>query len=295
MHSEGVMVFEIAVRESESAARDWKNSKGLSFPVLIDPSGSVYRDYGGRGVPHNIVINRGFEITLTQPGYQRGLGAIKSKVNESLNLAPFTPQNLVLDYPGGGTFNLSWQSPFEADLAGFEISYGKQPGLYTDTYVIDDPTARSASIQLTEDTYYFVVHTKDKRGNFSQPSNEVTGGGAVIPYGEILLNKNTFMQGDTMSLKFRMVNPTSENKEVDIYIILEFDGVYYFLSPANDFTTHPAKITSTLPPGYDNITSLFDVPFTDPLPQVCGYWHMGVLEANTVNLWSLDSIDFCFQ
>ncbi|MFQ5735863.1 MAG: fibronectin type III domain-containing protein [Thermodesulfobacteriota bacterium] len=86
---------------------------------------------------------------------------------------------------GGGAASLSatinWSpvttnidgSPL-TELAGYRVHYGTEPGVYTTTVDIADPTAASAVISGLQagTTYYFVVTAYDTSGNQSAYSNE---------------------------------------------------------------------------------------------------------------------------
>jgi len=90
-----------------------------------------------------------------------------------------------LDVGGGGgtgTATLVWTPPTTnadgsglSDLAGYEIHYGKSPGVYTDVVVVNDPGTSSYVVEnLDSTTYYFVMTAFDIYGNVSVFSNMAT-------------------------------------------------------------------------------------------------------------------------
>lgn len=65
----------------------------------------------------------------------------------------------------GGTLVVSWQAPTKntdgtplKDLAGYTIYYGTEPGVYTKTLTVDDPSATHAVVKgLQPGAHYFVA------------------------------------------------------------------------------------------------------------------------------------------
>jgi hypothetical protein len=93
----------------------------------------------------------------------------------------------VSDNPVGGTASangtlvVSWRPPTEntdgtplTDLAGYTVYYGTQPGVYTNTVAIDDPSATHFVLRgLRPGTHYFVaISATNTKGGHSVLSSE---------------------------------------------------------------------------------------------------------------------------
>ncbi|NIP15371.1 MAG: hypothetical protein GWM88_11900 [Pseudomonadales bacterium] len=78
---------------------------------------------------------------------------------------------------------LVWQAPTEnldgtplQDLAGFKVHWGDRSRQYTDSWLIDSPTATSWEPDIAPGTYYFALTAIDEDGTSSWYSNEVVKG-----------------------------------------------------------------------------------------------------------------------
>ena len=79
--------------------------------------------------------------------------------------------------------NLSWVAPAErednssislSEIAGYQVFYGKEQGLYSSSITINDGTATGYTFtSLPAGTYYFAVTTIDTEGRESQYSAEI--------------------------------------------------------------------------------------------------------------------------
>ena len=80
---------------------------------------------------------------------------------------------------GHGQTSLAWDANKEADLSGYIVHYGIQPGTYIYSYKIpisslSDIEKPTAVIQgLLPGTYYYVVSAYNKQGGESDYSNMV--------------------------------------------------------------------------------------------------------------------------
>ncbi len=81
---------------------------------------------------------------------------------------------------GTGTVTLQWTAPVDNedgspldDLAGYNIYYGVEPGVYTEEIPINNPSVTTYIVEgLMPDTYYFVATARNDDGIESQFSNE---------------------------------------------------------------------------------------------------------------------------
>jgi peroxiredoxin len=65
---EGLVVLAVNAQESESQVRPFIESSGFTFPVLLDPAGSVVDQYQVRSFPTTIVIDRDGVVRHIQVG-----------------------------------------------------------------------------------------------------------------------------------------------------------------------------------------------------------------------------------
>ncbi|MEO8260454.1 MAG: fibronectin type III domain-containing protein, partial [Acidobacteriota bacterium] len=73
------------------------------------------------------------------------------------------------------TINLSWNPNTEADLAGYAVSYGTQPGVYVSSFDSGKNTSQAVSNLANGTRYYFVVKAYNTSGTYSLASVEVSG------------------------------------------------------------------------------------------------------------------------
>ncbi len=98
----GLKVFSIGVKENVEQASSWSSQHRLTYPVIIDPEGKIYRKFGTGYVPYHILIDRDFRIRFSQEDFKKGLliGTIRNileGVNRSLrkrNLANYLLRKL---------------------------------------------------------------------------------------------------------------------------------------------------------------------------------------------------------
>ena len=64
-------VFAIGVKENAEQASSWSSQHQLTYPVMIDPEGEIYKKYGNGSVPYHVLIDRGFKIIHSQENFQK--------------------------------------------------------------------------------------------------------------------------------------------------------------------------------------------------------------------------------
>jgi len=77
---------------------------------------------------------------------------------------------------------LTWTPPFSnvdgtplTNLAGYNVKYGRQPGVWDQSMQVNDPAATGFTVEnLTPGTWYFVVTARNTEGAESGPSNEAS-------------------------------------------------------------------------------------------------------------------------
>ena len=73
--AEDFPVITIATTSGEAAeVRAYLVEKGLDFPVLLDESGDIGREWGVKGVPASFILDGGGRIAHATVGYSSGIG-----------------------------------------------------------------------------------------------------------------------------------------------------------------------------------------------------------------------------
>ena len=62
--------FAIGVKESSEQASSWAGQHGLTYPVVADPQGEIFRRFGA-AVPYHIVIDRDLRIALSTGAFEK--------------------------------------------------------------------------------------------------------------------------------------------------------------------------------------------------------------------------------
>jgi len=66
-------VFAIGVKENGEQASSWSSQHKLTYPVVIDPEGEIYKNFGTGSVPYHVIIDRDFLISLSQEDFEKNL------------------------------------------------------------------------------------------------------------------------------------------------------------------------------------------------------------------------------
>ncbi len=68
---EGLKAFAVGVKESSEQASFWADQHGLTYPVVADPQGEIFRRFGGGSVPYHVVIDRDLRIALSTEAFEK--------------------------------------------------------------------------------------------------------------------------------------------------------------------------------------------------------------------------------
>lgn len=66
-------VFAIGVKENGEQASSWSFQHRLTYPVIIDPEGEIYKKFGTGSVPYHVIIDRDFRIRLSQEDFEKNV------------------------------------------------------------------------------------------------------------------------------------------------------------------------------------------------------------------------------
>ena len=69
----GLKLFAAGVKENAEQATSWSSQHQLTYPVMIDPEGEIYKKYGNGSVPYHVLIDRAFKIIHSQENFQKKL------------------------------------------------------------------------------------------------------------------------------------------------------------------------------------------------------------------------------
>ena len=106
----------------------------------------------------------------------------------SFLLLPLTFVLALASHVDAASLTLAWDPPSDNNTAGFTVFYGTAPGVYTTHIDVGSLTERRVDRLADGVTYYFVVRAYSSLGEFSEPSEMVSGttpipGGTPPPVG----------------------------------------------------------------------------------------------------------------
>ncbi len=58
----GLKIFAIGVKEERKSCEEWINKNSLSYPVIPDIEGSIFKNYGNGAVPYNVIIDKDLKV-----------------------------------------------------------------------------------------------------------------------------------------------------------------------------------------------------------------------------------------
>lgn len=66
---EGLVILGVAVQDPEPTAVSFAQSMGMTYPILLDTNGQIYRLYRAPGLPMTLVLDRSGVIVARHVGY----------------------------------------------------------------------------------------------------------------------------------------------------------------------------------------------------------------------------------
>ena len=67
-YQDQVEIIGVNLQESELAVRDFVASRGIDFPIVLDPAGHASRSYGVRYTNYHVLIDKTGQLVKTVPG-----------------------------------------------------------------------------------------------------------------------------------------------------------------------------------------------------------------------------------
>lgn len=58
-------VLAVGVQEDAGKASSWSFKHRLTYPVIIDPDGEIYKKFGNGSVPYHVLIGKDFMLRLS--------------------------------------------------------------------------------------------------------------------------------------------------------------------------------------------------------------------------------------
>ncbi len=161
----------IALHQNAQNVKQWGATYGATFPLLMDPTYSVYSAYGDWFVPYNVVIDTAMILRYTDSGYNEAamLAIIKQY------LPPAVPVELASFSASfkNNEVELSWTTASETNNFGFDVERssdqknfdrigfvkGYQTATITQHYSFIDN-------KVTSGKYYYRLKQIDNDGSF---------------------------------------------------------------------------------------------------------------------------------
>ena len=66
-------VYAFGVKENSEQTSLWSSQHNLTYPVITDPTGEIYKRFGTGSVPYHVIIDRHFRISLSQEDFEKKL------------------------------------------------------------------------------------------------------------------------------------------------------------------------------------------------------------------------------
>ncbi|MBI5182810.1 MAG: redoxin domain-containing protein [Nitrospinae bacterium] len=58
----GLRIFAIGVKEERRSCEKWIDEHDLSYPVIPDIEGSIFKNYADGSVPYNVIIDKDLKV-----------------------------------------------------------------------------------------------------------------------------------------------------------------------------------------------------------------------------------------
>ena len=113
----GVKVFGIDLQESATLVANWAKNKQLTYTILLEETGNVWKQYGMGYIPHNVVLDDNLVVHYTDYGYAPQ--QIKDVIESLLAQTKVTRAGQA-DMPDGFRLEQNYPNPFNGETC---ISY----------------------------------------------------------------------------------------------------------------------------------------------------------------------------
>jgi hypothetical protein len=66
-------VYAVGAKEGREQAAAWSDQHELTYSVIADPEGKVFKQCAAGSVPYHIIIDRNFNVALSQEAFDKEL------------------------------------------------------------------------------------------------------------------------------------------------------------------------------------------------------------------------------
>ena len=67
----GLRVYALGVKENSEQASLWISQHNLTYPVITDPTGEIYKRFGTGSVPYHVLLNKTLIIHLSDEKFDK--------------------------------------------------------------------------------------------------------------------------------------------------------------------------------------------------------------------------------
>jgi peroxiredoxin len=64
-------VYAFGVKENSEQASLWSSQHNLTYPVIADPTGEIYKKVGTGSVPYHVLLNKNLIIRLSEEKFDK--------------------------------------------------------------------------------------------------------------------------------------------------------------------------------------------------------------------------------
>ena len=160
----------IGLEQNAQQVKQWGNKYGATFPLLLDPTQSVYNTYGNGYIPYNVVIDTKMILRYTASGYDEA--AMIAVIEQYLPPVPVELASFSAIFKNNGV-ELSWTTASETNNFGFDVERSSDKinfdriGFVKGHQTVATPKHYSFSDQnVTPGNYYYRLKQIDTDGSF---------------------------------------------------------------------------------------------------------------------------------
>lgn len=67
----GLKMLAIGAKEDPEQASSWSSHHKLTYPVMSDPGGDIYKKFGTGSVPFHVLVDKDFLMRLSQEEFEK--------------------------------------------------------------------------------------------------------------------------------------------------------------------------------------------------------------------------------
>lgn len=161
----------IGLEQNAQEVKQWGNTYGATFPLLMDPTLSVYWTYGNGYIPYNVVIDTAMILRYTASGYDEAamIAVIKKYLPTPV---PVELASFSANFKNNGV-ELSWTTASETNIFGFDVERSSDQINFDRIGFVRGHQTAAISRQysfidnkITSGNYYYRLKQIDNDGSF---------------------------------------------------------------------------------------------------------------------------------